>query len=276
MRLTFPITRSTRADAFLLRVLPFLSHAARQKLFRKKEIKCGGKPISAEDHLTAGSELIVFIPDPREHFRYLTGCDIIIETPDLIALSKRSNLPVVPGTGLRADLRTALEILLQKSVIVVHRLDSGTSGIMLYAFTPTCARALENAFRQRKADKIYHALVSPAPTETQGDITLPLKKAGEKMLAGKGNEAGEPWLPAHTAWRVLERRAHNTALLELRPTTGRTHQIRVHCMASGMPILGDDKYGGDLMAAPRLMLHASVLTILGTTYAAPLPAEFHA
>lgn len=160
---------------------------------------------------------------------------------------------------------------------LVHRLDAGTSGIILAGRTQPAASALSEALANRKAAKVYLAIVSGAlPDEESGRIDAPILRAEvdgrDEIIAG--DPSGKP---AQTDWQVLSR-SGDAALMRLAPKTGRMHQLRVHLAHIGCPILGDTKYGG--AAAARLMLHAASITLAHPetgepiTLSAPLPAEF--
>jgi tRNA pseudouridine32 synthase/23S rRNA pseudouridine746 synthase len=176
----------------------------------------------------------------------------------VIAVDKPAGLHCVPGRGALA--RGALSQRLQSrwaDALVVHRLDMATSGLVLMARGVDAQRHLNREFAQRHVDKRYVAVVHGRIDADQGAIDLPLAADWDRrprqvvtLLAGK---------PAWTMWRVLERDTRlGTTRLELRPVTGRTHQLRVHLATLGHPIVGDALYGATPSDAPptRLLLHA--------------------
>jgi len=186
---------------------------------------------------------------------------------DLLVLDKPSGLLCVPGRG--EDKQDCLSARAQRqwpSALVVHRLDQGTSGLVLMARSPEMQRKLSDAFAQRLVHKRYQAIVAgtmQAPSEgTWAQIDLPIAADWERRpLRIIDAERGKPSL---TEWRILETQttaAPLTTRLELQPVTGRTHQLRVHLAAVGHPILGDALYADPAVQglAPRLLLHATRL-----------------
>lgn len=261
------------AQAAAKAAAPFLARTVLLKLFRKGEIKLDRQVLQVDHQLRKGQKLSIFLPDPRKHFRYLTGSEILFEDEKVIAFDKRAGLPAVGGIGVRADLESAIASLLGTEIIAVHRLDAATSGVIAFAKNQSIARQLEAEFKNRTARKTYFAIVSQKPETESGQINAPLRKSGEKMETGPLANAGKlGWLTAETNWKLIGRRRAGW-LLEVSPSTGRMHQIRVHLASRGMPIRGDEKYGGSV--GPRLFLHAANLKILNYEFTAPLPEEFN-
>ncbi|MHB8419303.1 MAG: RluA family pseudouridine synthase [Myxococcales bacterium] len=207
----------------------------------------------------------------------------------LVALDKPPGLPT-QGTLASAD-RNALawaERRAGRPVFSVHRLDAGTSGILVVAKSREAARALAAAFREGRVRKVYLALASGRLPAASGTIDAPLVKG---RTPGRWQVArGGQGLAAQTDYQVL-RASGSLLLVEARPRTGRTHQIRVHFEHAGAPILGDGRYRGPSVVplpdggaavAKRPMLHAASLELPhpkdGTPLrlAAPPPADFAA
>lgn len=190
---------------------------------------------------------------------------ILFENADFIGINKPAGLLVHPVAADSVALTQFLP-LLGEGLRLCHRLDRETSGCLLLGKTEAAVKSAGRLFMHQKIGKKYLALVSPAPEAESGSIDLPLKKIAARMRPAPDGQA------ARTDWLVLERRAE-TALLQLTPKTGRTHQLRAHLSAQGWPILGDRFYDGQ--PAPRLMLHAAALTLPGfPPLTAPLPEEF--
>ena len=175
---------------------------------------------------------------------------------DFLVAEKPAGLLCVPGRG--PEKRDSLLSRLQArfpDVLLVHRLDMDTSGIVLFARTPPAQRELSRQFAERTTEKIYEAVVEGIPETDAGSVEFPLRKDLAQRLPPKHLVDCVRGKPALTRWRVLERFAGG-ARLELRPETGRSHQLRVHLAAIGHPIAGDPIYG---TPGKRLMLHARAL-----------------
>ncbi|HNQ05394.1 MAG TPA: pseudouridine synthase [Thiobacillaceae bacterium] len=195
---------------------------------------------------------------------------LLYADPHILVLDKPSGLLAVPGRG--PDGRDCLSARVQArfpEARIIHRLDMDTSGLLIMARNPPSHRLLSMAFATRQVRKRYIAIVagcppSPGRADGWGLIDLPLivdwpnrPRSIVDPVRGK---------PSQTRWRVLSVRLLGggpTSRLELEPITGRTHQLRVHLQALGHPILGDRLYAPDAVrqAAPRLLLHASGLTL---------------
>ncbi|MCC5969508.1 MAG: RluA family pseudouridine synthase [Pararhodobacter sp.] len=179
---------------------------------------------------------------------------------DIVVADKPAGLLSVPGRGSeRADCLIARLRAEFPTVLLVHRLDLDTSGVIVFALTGQAQVHLGRQFENRRTQKRYVAMVSGHPSEAKGRVDLPLivdwpNRPRQKVC----HETGRP---AQTDWRVLRQEGPN-ARLRLRPITGRSHQLRVHMQALGHPILGDTLYAdGAAVQWPRLMLHAEDLRL---------------
>ncbi|KAA0511939.1 RluA family pseudouridine synthase [Enterobacter vonholyi] len=162
---------------------------------------------------------------------------------------------------------------------LVHRLDFGTSGLMVVARNKTINAALCQQFSQRSVEKVYSALLCGHVENDEGVIDAPIAK--DPALFPLMSICAITGKPARSRYRVVERFYQETGLpltrVELTPETGRTHQLRIHCQRLGHPILGCDLYGGlDVPGAegtPRLMLHASELNFIHPMSGEPVNAR---
>ena len=204
-----------------------------------------------------------------------TPLPLVYADDDLLVLDKPAGVLCVPGRG--EDKQDCLSTRVQAvfpDALVVHRLDMATSGLVVMARSPEAQRILGDSFAARQVHKRYEALVQgnlTPPAQEWGLIDLPLIVDWPNRPRSKVDwEIGKP---STTRWQVLQALPDATRVA-LEPITGRSHQLRVHLLALGHPILGDTLYQGDAAAAfPRLMLHARYLAL-------PHPAhgklqEFH-
>lgn len=156
---------------------------------------------------------------------------------------------------------------------IVHRLDRATSGVMICAKTPEALSFLQKQFSQRKVKKTYLAIVQGALKQPEAIIDMPIERNPKKPQTFRVGSNGKS---AITAYKVLQA-TDEYSLVELKPTTGRTHQLRVHLEKLGHPIVGDTFYGGQ--TAERLFLHAQSLEITlpnreRSTFTVPIPTAF--
>ena len=181
-----------------------------------------------------------------------------------IVVVKPAGLPAVPGRGEHLQDCMAARVQAQfADALVVHRLDMATSGLMLFARGADAQRILSRAFERREVHKRYVAVVHGRIAPADGEIDLPLRadwpnRPRQMVDAAQGK-------PSLTRYRVLAHdAATNTSRVMLEPVTGRTHQLRVHLLAIGHPILGDMLYAPAAVQAmaARLLLHAESLTFI--------------
>ena len=283
-----------RLNRWFLKYYPNLTLGRLQKLLRTKQIKVDGKRAEASLKLAAGQEVRIpplkegdaaaeksaeLAPKEIDFIRSL----VIFKDDNVIAINKPSGLAVQGGTNTHFHvdgLLDGLKFEKEERPRLVHRIDKDTSGILLLARNRKYAELLTGAFRTHRLPKTYLALTVGCPREEHGEIKVPLKKAGEKMIVAPDGQS------ARTLYRVLDSVGDRFALVEASPLTGRTHQIRAHLESIGCPIVGDDRYFGPErrkfnLFADKLHLHAykidlSALYNKQTVITAPLPAHFKA
>ena len=278
-----------RLDRWFKRHFPALAHGRLEKLLRTGQVRVDGGRAKAGQRLAPGQEIRVPplptdappgispraparpapAPVPRADTEALRDA-VIYRDDDIIVIDKPAGLAVQGGSGIHRHLDAMLDALrlgARERPRLVHRLDKDTSGVLVLARNAVTAAALAAAFRRREVGKTYWAVVVGVPKPRRGEIDLALAKrgggGGERVAAADGESARR----AVTRYRVVEAAATKAAWLELSPETGRTHQLRAHCMALGTPILGDGKYGGraaflaGLAQARRLHLHARAIAL---------------
>ncbi len=185
----------------------------------------------------------------------------------MLVVDKPAGLPVHRGPKGGDNLEDHFDQLrfgLPRAPALAHRLDKDTSGCLVLGRHRKALERLGKLFKSGRIQKTYWAVVEGRPAEEEGDIDLALGRLDADR--GWWMQVDPLGLPSRTSWRVLGRgvdpRYGDLALLELRPHTGRTHQLRVHCQAMGWPILGDPVYGGGRRpGAEPLHLHARAIII---------------
>jgi 23S rRNA pseudouridine955/2504/2580 synthase len=247
-----------RLDRWFRRHFPGLTQGAIQKLCRTGQIRVDGHRAEAATRLSTGQAIrIPPLPAapapavPRPEVDPLAARDlqklVLYRDDSVLVINKPHGMPVQGGPGITHHLDALLDALRfgsNERPRLVHRLDRDTSGVLLLARTPGSAAKLAALFRSRDVEKTYWAVVARRPIPSEGRIDLPLKRIG--------GARGERTAPAErddkeaaraiTDYRTLDHAGQKLAWLELQPLTGRTHQLRVHCVALGAPILGDVKY----------------------------------
>ena len=198
----------------------------------------------------------------------MSDFEVIHADRHLLAVDKPPGLLSVPGLGpANQDCLARRAAAAHPGARIVHRLDRETSGVIVMALDADTHRNLSRQFERREVDKLYVAVVAGLVECDEGEIALPLRKDLDPPTPGPRHIVDhEQGRPALTRYRVLARDDDRTRL-ELRPLTGRSHQLRVHLEAIGHPILGDDLYAPPnvVAMADRLLLHAQTLSLTHPT-----------
>jgi 23S rRNA pseudouridine955/2504/2580 synthase len=248
-----------RLDRWLRRHYPGLNQGVIQRLCRTGQVRVDGGRVEAATRLVAGQSVrippIAAAPAspaaPQADPRVRADLDrmVLYRDEHLLVLDKPSGLPTQGGPGISRHLDGMLASLATSPADrprLVHRLDRDTSGVLVVARTPGVAARLAAAFRSRAVEKTYWAVVVGRPVPVEGRIEVPLARH-DPFPGGARVAPAEEWdtdvAHAITEYRTLEHAGRRLAWLELRPLTGRTHQLRVHCVAISAPILGDSAYG---------------------------------
>jgi 23S rRNA pseudouridine1911/1915/1917 synthase len=285
-------------DERLDRALAALAGVPRSQAQRWIEagaVRCNELPARASQRVALGDVVAAEPPEPA-----LLSLEpepiplaILHEDAALVVLDKPAGLVVHPapgharGTLVHALLHHCRDLAGVGGALrpgIVHRLDAGTSGVMVVAKSDAAHHALSLQFRDHTIERVYHAFVRGTPSAEAGRVERAIgRHPHERKRMSVATRAGRE---ARTAWRVAARFPKaGAARLEVRPETGRTHQIRVHLASQGLPILGDPVYGRASRGVPagvalgRPALHAARLGFTHPTsgerlaFEAPLPAD---
>lgn len=263
-----------RLDHFLLTEYPEYNRASLQTLIRNGNVLIDGVKVPKPNYQITGSERIELIP-PKD---IQIDLPVIYEDENVVVVDKPAG--VLSMSKGELNLEPTVGDFVGGAENLVHRLDRLTSGVMIAAKNLETKGMLQKQFQERRAHKTYFAVVKGHPKHMEAVIDLPiarnLKKHTEFLVDAKGREA-------ITQYKVLKQN-ERYSLLELKPTTGRTHQLRVHLAYIGTPILGDPVYDPHhKKSEDKMYLHAAALeiTIPGEPnnerkiFESPVPTEFY-
>lgn len=259
-------TINQRLDVFLSEKIKDLSRSQLQRLVDKESVKVNGEFKKSSYKLKAGDriEIEFELPGPLEIQAEDIALEMLYSDGHLVVINKPSGMVVHPGAGIRCG--TLVNALLfhfpdvknigpEERPGIVHRLDKEASGVMVVARSEKAYRELQRQFRKREVGKVYMGLVWGRMKDKEGRIDWPIgrhPKLGQRISVKTKKPKS-----AETHYSVLKEFQDST-LLEIKPITGRTHQIRVHFSAAGHPLVGDKRYGIRMskIKFPRLFLHA--------------------
>ncbi len=271
--------KPVRADILVASTHPLYSRAALSKLFDRGLITKNGESIKAGAKIAPDSEIEVDL-SPLAQPIPAVKVPVVYEDDDCIVMNKpRGMLTHAPGTisseaTVATFLREKLVDIEGQRGGIVHRLDRATSGVIIGAKTVSALAFLQKQFADRKVQKTYAAVTSGHIEPEEAIIDMPIERNPRKPSTFRVGPNGKA---AQTHYRVIKRGPKND-LVELKPATGRTHQLRVHLAQRGHAIVGDPLYGKGKMG-DRLYLHAEKLEITlpnGQTklFQAPMPLNF--
>lgn len=268
-----------RLDLFLVSKIPELSRSSIAKLINDDKVLVNKKPSSNKYKTKINDEITVYF-DPKD-LNEIPKIDlpILYEDENCVVIDKPSGLlthskgAFNPEATIATFIRDKIADIDSERAGIVHRLDRGTSGVIICAKNQKSLDYLQKQFAERKTIKKYIAIIEGEITPSEAVIDMPIARdvKNPKAFCVKTNGKN-----AVTSYKVIKQN-NGYSMLELIPKTGRTHQLRVHLSHQKHPIVGDDLYGGKPFN--RILLHAKELTInlpegKATTFESILPSEF--
>lgn len=289
--------RATRIDR-VVQELTSRSRSGVRGLFDHDCVRLNGKVCTEAGTLLKDGDRVSVRHDPKMRYREKprqrdsAAFRLVFEDELLMVVDKAAAILTVPtDRGDKNTLLDAIDHYLNRRghrgrAVVIHRLDRGTSGLLVFAKNPRVARELRDQFRVRKAEREYIAIIAGSLERQNGtfESRLATTRSLQRYSVRKGQRHAEESEPAVTYYRV-ERRLDGATLVRVRLETGQRNQIRVHFAEAGHPVLGDDRYRADLAHHPswkarRLALHAMSLGFEHPRsrewlqFESPQPAEF--
>jgi 23S rRNA pseudouridine1911/1915/1917 synthase len=283
-----------RLDVFVARRCTGLSRSFVQRLIREGRVTVGGRPGRAGQRLEQGDRVLVRMPPeaPEPLRPEPMPLAIVYEDADLLVVDKPAGLTVHPAAGVRRGTLAAALLAYRPELAgvggperpgMVHRLDRDTSGLLVVAKNEAARAALARQWKERQVEKGYLALVHGRLEPPQGVIDAPIgrdTRHRQRMAVVEGGRAArtayrvQRYLPVQQAGLPETPRGRDIySLVEVTPSTGRTHQIRVHFAALGHPLVGDRVYGRPSAVLGRQFLHAHRLAFRHPVDGRPLEFE---
>ncbi|MEX0881778.1 MAG: RluA family pseudouridine synthase [Candidatus Saccharimonadales bacterium] len=273
----------TRADVFIAAKYPQFARSSLKSLFDRHSVKVNGKETKPGYKLRFGDKVSIneqyFVSQPKS-----INLPVIYEDDDVVVINKPAGILTHSNGALNLEPTVASFIsgkindkqLTGNRAGIVHRLDRATSGVIICGRNLKALEWLQKQFSGRKAKKIYLAVIEGVPEPKEAIIDAPIGRNPKRPQTFKVSSGGRP---AQTRYKILKKIANDGkdfSLLELKPLSGRTHQIRVHLAYIGHPVVGDRLYGhGD----PKMLLYSQKLELTmpngqKKTFTAPAPRSF--
>ncbi len=271
---------STRLDSFISDKLSSLSRSFIQKLCVQNKVTVNGGIERTSYKLRAGDKVWVDFDPIQLKTIPRVEIEVIYEDNDCIVVNKPAGLlthskgAFNPEATVATFIQPKTQNMAGDRAGIVHRLDRATSGVIICAKTPEALAWLQKQFSQRKVKKTYYAIIEGHFDPKAAIIDIPIERHPRDPKTFRTSASGKP---AITEYKVIKNSPHYN-LVELKPRTGRTHQLRVHLNHLGHPIIGDEFYKGT--SSDRLYLHAQKLELtlpsrIRKVFEVPLPPAFN-
>lgn len=271
-----------RADIFLAGKYPDFTRSSLERLFEQANISIDGQAIKPSHKMKRSDKISVDEAILRQEPEQIS-LPIVYEDDDVIVIDKPEGV-LSHSKGVMNEESTVASFikpnlsseLTGNRAGIVHRLDRATSGLIIVAKNQAAQKRLQMQFSQRKTKKTYTAIVEGVPELTEAVIEAPIGRNPKKPQTFRVNVDGKSASTQYKVLKSFERGGNEYSELELKPQTGRTHQLRVHLKYAGHPIVGDRLYG---QPGEHLYLHASQLELTlpsseRKVFSSPLPKYF--
>lgn len=280
-----------RLDSYLLKINPQLNRSQIQKFIKNGKVTVDGEIVKKTGYIVKKPDLEIKID--LSELSQTPGEDIempiLYEDDECVIINKPLGVLTHSKGAFNPEMTVASWLTSRPNfdfqenddqnsrMGIVHRLDRATSGVMICAKNPDALRHLQKQFQDRKAKKSYIARIEGVISPEEAYIDLPIERNPKQPQRFRVGQNGKPSQTTYSTLKIIEKNDRKDSLLELKPQTGRTHQLRVHLDYMKHPIIGDTFYGG--RNASRLFLHAHKLEITlpnrqRQTFTAEIPAEF--
>ena len=272
-----------RADVFLASKYPEYARSALKGLFDNHNVQVNGRLVKPSYRLKQGDKILIDASLLQSQ-PVIVDLPVLYEDKDVVVINKPAGTLTHSKGMLNLESTVASFIsskLNDRSLTgnragIVHRLDRATSGIIICARNQKSLKWLQQQFSSRKAKKTYLAFVDGVPRAKEAIIDIPIGRNPKRPQTFKATTAGKPAQTHYKVLKTIKKDKQGFSLVELKPVTGRTHQLRLHLAYIGSPIAGDPVYG---RGVGQMLLHASQLELVlpngqRKSFSAALPKEF--